>query len=175
MRKVSIIPRGRSLGGTFQSPETEHHGYSTTYLRGRIVGALGGRAAEQIVYGDFTTGGESDLDVASQIARQMVGRWGMSEQIGPVTVLPPTGQEQSIFDATGPSQATRELVDAEVRRIVDACYTEALATLRSHRDSLERITRRLLEKETLNEEEAYDAAGLPQDAFPTPSVSLDQD
>ena len=175
VRKVSIIPRGRSLGGTFQSPETEHHGYSTTYLRGRIVGALGGRAAEQIVYGDFTTGGESDLDVASQIARQMVGRWGMSEQIGPVTVLPPAGQEQSIFDATGPSQATRELVDAEVRRIVDACYTEALATLRSHRDSLERITHRLLEKETLNEEEAYDAAGLPQNAFPTPSLSLDQD
>ena len=63
----------------------------------------------------------------------------------------------------------------EARRIVDACYTEALATLRSHRDSLERITRRLLEKETLNEEEAYDAAGLPQDAFPTPSLSLDQD
>jgi cell division protease FtsH len=175
VRKVSIIPRGRSLGGTYQSPETEHHGYSSTYLRGRIVGALGGRAAEEIVYGDFTTGGESDLDAASQIARQMVGRWGMSKQIGPVTVLPPPGQEQSIFDATGPSQATRELVDAEVRRIVDACYTEALATLRDHRESLDRITRRLLEKETLNEQEAYDAAGLSQDAFPTPAVSLDQD
>jgi cell division protease FtsH len=161
VRKVSIIPRGKSLGATFQSPETEHYGYTSTYLRGRIVGALGGRAAEEVVYGDFTTGAESDLDSVSSIARQMVGRWGMSAEIGPLTVLPPGGQEQSIFDGAGPSPATRELVDAEARRIVEECYAEAGKTLREHRSSLDRLAQRLLAAETLNEQEAREAAGLP--------------
>ena len=161
VRKVSIIPRGRALGVTFQSPETERYGYSASYLRGRIVGALGGRAAEEIVYGDFTTGAESDLDMVTAIARQMVGRWGMSTRIGPVTVLSPPGQEQTIFDGNGPSPATRELVDSESRRIVDECYAQAIATLREHRESLERLARRLLAAETLEEDEAYAAAGLP--------------
>ena len=88
VRKVSIIPRGRALGVTFQSPEADRYGYSVEYLRGRLVGALGGRAAEQLVFGDITTGAESDLEQATRIARQMVGRWGMSDAIGPVSVLP---------------------------------------------------------------------------------------
>ena len=88
VRKVSIIPRGQALGVTFQSPEVDRYGYSEKYLRGRITGALGGRAAEEVVYADTTTGAESDLDQVSSIARQMVGRWGMSGAIGPVTVLP---------------------------------------------------------------------------------------
>src|SRR5947209_20590668 len=92
-RKVSIIPRGRALGVTFQAPAADRYGYSAKYLRGRIVGALGGRAAEDIVYGDMTTGAESDLEQVTRIARQMVGRWGMSAAIGPVSVLPPPGQE----------------------------------------------------------------------------------
>jgi cell division protease FtsH len=83
VRKISIIPRGQSLGATYQAPQTERYDYSTAYLRGRITGALGGRASEEVVYGDVTTGAESDLDHASQIARQMVGRWGMSPAIGP--------------------------------------------------------------------------------------------
>ncbi len=173
VRKVSIIPRGSSLGVTFQSPETERHGYSSTYLRGRITGLLGGRAAEELVYGDVTSGGESDLEVASNVARQMVGRWGMSERIGPLTVLPGAGQEQSVLDAAAPSEATRELVDAEARRILDECYVDALETLRSHRPSLERISRLLLEKETLNEQEAYDAAELPSTEFPKPPVTAE--
>jgi cell division protease FtsH len=160
VRKVSIIPRGHALGVTFQSPDTERYGFSATYLRGRIVGALGGRAAEELVFGDFTTGAESDLETVTRIARQMVGRWGMSARVGPVTVLPPQGQEQPIFDANGPSPATRELVDAEARRIVDECYAEALETLRGHRASLDRLATRLLEAETLDEHEARDAAGL---------------
>jgi cell division protease FtsH len=161
VRKVSIIPRGHALGVTFQSPETERYGYSSTYLRGRIVGALGGRAAEDLVFGDFTTGAEYDLETVTRIARQMVGRWGMSPQIGPITVLPAPGQEQPAFDGSGPAPATRELVDSEVRRIVDDCYAEAVDTLREHRPSLERLASRLLESETLNEQEARDAAGLP--------------
>ncbi|HEX6516025.1 MAG TPA: ATP-dependent zinc metalloprotease FtsH [Nocardioidaceae bacterium] len=166
VRKVSIIPRGQSLGVTFQSPETEMHGYSTAYLRGRIIGALGGRAAEEVVYGDVTTGAESDLELVTRLARQMVGRWGMSAEIGPVTVLPAPGQEQPMFDGSGPSPATRELVDAEARRIVDECYEEALRTLVAHRESLDRLARALLVRETLEEHEAYEAAGLDESAAP---------
>src|SRR5947209_7881143 len=89
VRKVSIIPRWQAIGVTFQAPAVDRYGYSEKYLRGRITGALGGRAAEEVVYADTTTGAESDLDQVSSIARRMVGRWGMSAMVGPVTVLPP--------------------------------------------------------------------------------------
>ena len=79
VRKISIIPRGRALGVTFQSPDADRYGYTDEYLRGRLAGMLGGRAAEEVVYGDLTTGAESDLEQATRIARQMVGRWGMSD------------------------------------------------------------------------------------------------
>ena len=162
VRKISIIPRGQALGVTFQSPEIDRYGYSATYLRGRIIGALGGRAAEEVVFGDMTTGAESDLDQVSSIARQMVGRWGMSEAIGPVTVLPPPGSE-SPLGLDGIAPATKELIDAEVRRIVDACYAEALELLRGHRPQLDRLARTLIEAETLDEEAAYEAAGISRD------------
>jgi cell division protease FtsH len=165
VRKVSIIPRGHALGVTFQAPAADRYGYSERYLRGRIVGALGGRAAEQIVYGDVTTGAESDLDQVSGIARQMVGRWGMSEAIGPLTVLPPPGQE-SPLGLDGVAPATKQLVDGEVRRIVDECYREAVATLTEHRQRLDGLARVLLERETLNEEEAYTAAGVNREEAP---------
>jgi cell division protease FtsH len=91
VRKVSIVPRGRALGVTFQSADADRYAYEEPYLRGRIIGALGGRAAEQLVYGHVTTGAESDLEQATVIARQMVGRWGMSDAVGPVAILPPPG------------------------------------------------------------------------------------
>jgi cell division protease FtsH len=165
VRKVSIIPRGRALGVTFQAPAADRYGYSATYLRGRIVGALGGRAAEELVYTDVTTGAESDLDQVSSIARQMVGRWGMSEAVGPVTVLPPPGQE-SPLGLDGVAPGTKELVDREVRRIVDECHDEALAGLKAHRDQLDQLARALLDKETLDEDEAYAAAGVPRNSAP---------
>ena len=84
VRRVTIIPRGQALGVTVQTPQMDRYGYSEKYLRGRIAGALGGRAAEEIVYGEVTTGAESDLDQATRLARQMVGRWGMSAAVGPV-------------------------------------------------------------------------------------------
>ena len=86
--EVTIIPRGQALGVTCQSPQADRYSYGEAYLRGRIVGALGGRAAEELVFGGVTTGAENDLEQATQIARQMVGRWGMSAAVGPVTVLP---------------------------------------------------------------------------------------
>jgi cell division protease FtsH len=162
VRKISIIPRGQALGVTFQAPATDRYGYSAKYLRGRITGALGGRAAEEIVYGDVTTGAESDLQHASAIARQMVGRWGMSSAIGPVSVLPPEGQESPLgLDNVAP--ATKELVDTEVRRIIDECYEQALSTLRGNREHLDGLAHTLLERETLDEAEAYAAAGVGHD------------
>ena len=148
VRKVSIVPRGRALGVTFQSPDADRYGYDVAYLRGRIVGALGGRAAEQVVYGDFTTGAESDLEQVTRIARMMVGRWGMSEKVGMVSVLPGPQDEPLLFPGQGPggpSEETRQLIDSEVRRIVEECYAEAIATLTEHRDQLESLTRRLLD------------------------------
>jgi cell division protease FtsH len=163
VRKVSIIPRGQALGVTFQSPESDRYGYGVEYLRGRIVGALGGRAAEEIVYGDVTTGAESDLEQITSIARQMVGRWGMSDAVGLVSVLPRPGSEVQLFpgaDGTAPSESTRELVDAEVRRIVDECYQRALDRLRENRGRLDSLAKALLENETLDERDAYAAAGF---------------
>jgi cell division protease FtsH len=165
VRKISIIPRGQALGVTFQSPAADRYGYSARYLRGRIIGALGGRGAEEVVFGEMTTGAESDLDQVSGIARQMVGRWGMSEAVGPVSVLPPPGQE-SPLGLDGVAPATKELVDAEVRRIVEECYAEAVGLLRAHREQLDRLARRLLEAETLDEDAAYAAAGIRRETAP---------
>jgi cell division protease FtsH len=94
----------------------------------------------------------------------MVGRWGMSPAVGPVTVLPPQGQESPFGDGVAPE--TRELVDREVRRIVDECHDEAIATLIGHRAQLDRLAHTLLEKETLDEEEAYAAAGVQRETAP---------
>jgi cell division protease FtsH len=168
VRKISIIPRGQALGVTYQAPSADRYGYSETYLRGRITGALGGRAAEEIVYGDVTTGAENDMEHASSIARQMVGRWGMSPAIGPVSVLP-AGQDQAAADGVAP--ATRELVDTETRRISEECYAQALATLRGNRDRLDRLAHALLDRETLEEEQAYAAAGISPGTAPAAIAS----
>jgi cell division protease FtsH len=177
VRKVSIVPRGRALGVTFQSPSTDRYGYDRRYLEGRIVGALGGRAAEELIYGNVTTGAESDLEQVTSIARQMVGRWGMSDVIGLVSVLPAPGEEQ-YFGPGGPVQVsdeTRELVDREVRRIVEACYDRAKRMLANNRDRLESLAQALLERETLDEDDAYRAAGFepgkaPAQLEPGPAV-----
>jgi cell division protease FtsH len=165
VRRVTIIPRGQALGVTVQTPQMDRYGYPERYLRGRITGALGGRAAEEIVYGEVTTGAESDLEQATALARQMVGRWGMSPAIGPVSVLPPAGQEQP-FGGDRVAPATRQLVDEEIRRLVEECYATAVATLRGNRDRLDRLAHTLLERETLGEDEAYAAAGVPRQAAP---------
>ena len=166
VRKVSIVPRGRALGVTFQSPSTDRYGYDARYLEGRIVGALGGRAAEELVYGNVTTGAESDLEQVTSIARQMVGRWGMSDVIGLVSVLPAPGEESYTSGQASVSDGTRELVDREVRRIVEGCYDRARSMLSANRERLESLTRALLEKETLDQDDAYRAAGWEPGAAP---------
>jgi cell division protease FtsH len=171
VRKVSIVPRGRSLGVTLQSPEIERYGHDSAYLRGRITGALGGRAAEELVYGDITTGAESDLEQVTRIARQMVGRWGMSDAVGPMSVLPAPGQEQIVLPGSPDSlsEATRNLVESETRRIIDECYDVALGKLRENRDRLDRLAKALLEHETLDELDAYRIAGLERAEEPVPA------
>ena len=172
VRKVSIVPRGRALGVTFQAPDADRYGYGADYLRGRIVGALGGRAAEELVYGDVTTGAESDLEQVTSIARQMVGRWGMSEAVGLVSVLPGPADDPRFFPGTGagPSEATQQLVDSEVRRIVDECYDRARELLRDNRERLESLAGALLERETLDERDAYAVAGFEPREPPTAGI-----
>jgi cell division protease FtsH len=163
VRKISIIPRAHALGVTFQSPDTDRYGYSAGYLLGRIAGALGGRAAEQLVYDEVTTGAESDLEQATRIARQMVGRWGMSSAVGPVSVLPgPNDQPAFGYDGDAPAPATRELVDAEVRRLLEEGNERARQTLAENRPRLDALVEALLAMETLDAEEAYRVAGIPR-------------
>jgi cell division protease FtsH len=160
VRKVSIIPRGRALGVTLSTPEGDRYGYDAKYLRGRIIGALGGMAAEQEVFDVITTGAESDLEGATRIARSMVGRWGMSERVGAVSVLPADGDPR----LAGISDAMLNLVDEEVHRISDECLAEARRLLRENRDKLDAIVAQLLVHETLDEPQVYAAAGITRPA-----------
>jgi cell division protease FtsH len=155
VRKVSIIPRGMALGVTLSTPEDDRFSYEEPYLRTLIKVALGGRAAEELVYGVFTSGAENDLQQLTNIARQMVGRWGMSSAVGPVSVVSLDGQ-----GPLGPSERTHELVDDEVRRIVEELYEDVLTLLREHRASLDSLAAALLERETLEQADAYAAAGV---------------
>jgi cell division protease FtsH len=156
VRKVSIIPRGRAIGVTLSTPEQDRYGYEEPYLRGRIIGALGGMAAEQEIFGVITTGAESDREAVTRIARSIVGRWGMSDRIGKLSVLPAEGDPRM----AGVSDDTLNAVDEEVRRITDECYAEARRLLRENRPRLDRIVEQLLARETLEEAEVYAAAGI---------------
>ena len=167
VRKISIVPRGHALGVTFQSPDADRYSYSASYLRGRIAGMLAGRAAEELIYDDVTTGAENDLEQATSIATQMVGRWGMSEKLGMLSALPDPRREQPLsLGGDGTSPATRELVETEARRILDHGYDQALQTLRANRHRLDTLVEALLRTETLDAADAYHAAGVPYPAQP---------
>ncbi|MFI1868452.1 ATP-dependent zinc metalloprotease FtsH [Streptomyces jumonjinensis] len=157
VRKVTIVPRGRALGVTLSTPDADRYAYTEDYLRGRIIGALGGMAAEHVVFGVITTGAESDLEQVTGLARGMVGRWGMSERVGRLTAIPADAQVAYGLSA---APATLDAVDHEMRRIVDECYESACRQLRDNRDRLDDLAAALLENETLEEEAAYRAAGI---------------
>ena len=160
VRKVSIIPRGASLGVTFSAPEGDRYNYEERELLAKIKVALGGRAAEEVVFGEPTTGAESDIQQLTEIARQMVGRWGMSRNVGPLAVIPRDGSGPLLPGAAEVSEHTRELIDDEVRRIVESAHEEAVALLEANRGKLDSLAQALLEHETLDEDEAYAAAGV---------------
>jgi cell division protease FtsH len=164
VRKVSIIPRGMALGVTFSSPESDRFSYDEQYLLAKIKTSLGGRGAEELVYGDVTTGAESDIQQLTLIARHMVGRWGMSDAIGPVAVLPADGQGPLLPGVSETSEATQRIVDQEVRRIVEDAYADVTRLLSEHRTNLDSLVEALLKRETLDEQDAYAAAGIERPA-----------
>jgi cell division protease FtsH len=161
VRKVSIIPRGMALGVTLSAPDDDQVSYTREDLLGKIKVALGGRVAEEIVYGTITTGAESDIEQVTAIARQMVGRWGMSEAIGFVSVLPSDGRAPFMIGTDHTSEATQRIVDDEVRQLIDTAHREVTVTLAEHRDQLEALAQALLRSETLDEADAYLAAQVP--------------
>ena len=164
VHRVTIVPRGQALGVTYQRPESDRYNYPEEYLRARIIGALGGRAAEEIVYGTKTTGAENDIEQATALARDMVTRWGMSERLGLVrarAARESVPRRAGASTVRGPiSEATAATIDAEVQRIIDESHADALRLLRAHRPQLDALADALLEHETLDEAEIFAATGL---------------
>jgi cell division protease FtsH len=161
VRKVSIIPRGMALGVTLSTPDSDRVSYSQEDLQAKIRVALGGRVAEEIVYGTITTGAESDIQQLTNVARQMVGRWGMSEAIGPMAVLAAGDQGPFLPGFSETSESTQRLVDEEVRRLIETAHQEVTRLLTDHRTQLESLAQALLGTETLDALDAYAAAAVP--------------
>lgn len=165
VHRVTIVPRGQALGVTYQRPDSDRYNYPEGYLRARIVGMLGGRAAEEIVYGTKTTGAESDIEQATALAHRMVTRWGMSERLGMVQLAPrenPYLHSPSGYVGAKPfSEETAEAIDAEVRAIIGESHDEAKRLLIAHRAQLDALVNALLARETLNEQEILEVTGLP--------------
>src|SRR5687768_9158860 len=157
VNRVTIVPRGQALGVTYQRPDSDRYNYPEGYLRARIVGMLGGRAAEEIVYGTRTTGAESDIEQATGLARRMVTRWGMSERLGLVQLAPREnpylGSPNGYAGARPFSEATAAAIDAEVLKIIGESHEEAKRLLTTHRKELDALVDALLSRETLNEKE----------------------
>jgi cell division protease FtsH len=163
VRKVSIIPRGVALGVTYYESESDRWNYTVAELRALLKVLLGGQAAERLVFGDATTGLESDLDRLTQLARRMVGRWGMSDRVGFVSVL----SDGQSLEGDAVSEATRALVDDEVRRIVEEADDEVQALLARERLRLDSLALALLDRETLDGDEIPEAAGLEDPDVPS--------
>ena len=173
VRKVSIIPRGQALGVTFSAPDADRFNFDERHLLAQIKVALGGRSAEEVVFGDLTTGAESDIQHLTRIARYMVGRWGMSSAIGPVAVLPQEGSGMLLPGVSETSEQTQQLVDQEVHRIVDTAHREVLTLLHAHRTQLDDLVAALLKQETLDQTDAYAAVGIALDGAPTATPPVD--
>ncbi|MGE3164706.1 MAG: ATP-dependent zinc metalloprotease FtsH [Planctomycetota bacterium] len=178
VHSVTIVPRGRAMGVTQQLPSEEMNSYSRTYLIHRAIILLGGRAAEELVFNEFTTGAEHDLATVTSMVERMVCRWGMSEKLGPVSLR--RGEEhvflgRELGEQKHFSEHTAMLVDDELRRILDDCYRRALQLLTEERARLEKLASALLEREVLADVEIYSLLDLPfphkTDGSPEPQVS----
>jgi len=156
LSKVTIIPRGRALGTTEQLPEEDRHNLSKEYLLNRISVMVGGRAAEEEVFNDVTSGAGDDLKNASQLARQMVCQWGMSEKLGLMVFKkgephPFLGRE--LTQDKDYSEATAQVIDAEVKEMLHKCHEQVKTILHENREKLDRLAQELIEKETLTSKE----------------------
>jgi cell division protease FtsH len=165
VNRVTIVPRGQALGVTYQRPDSDRYNYPEAYLRARLVGLMGGRAAEEVVYGTKTTGAEHDIEQATDLARRMVMRWGMSERVGLVQLAPrenPYLGRATAYGSDRPfSEATAEAIDAEVSRITADSHEEARHLLTAHRSELDALAQALLAREALDEREILEVTGLP--------------
>jgi cell division protease FtsH len=163
VNRVTIVPRGQALGVTYQRPDSDRYNYPEAYLRARIIGILGGRSAEEIVYGTKTTGAENDIEQVSEIARGMVTRWGMSEALGLVQYAP--SQNEYLGVSYGGSKSfsdeTAKKIDLEIRNIIKECHNESIRLLIKYRRQLDLLATALLELETLDEQEILHVTGLP--------------
>jgi cell division protease FtsH len=165
VNRVTIVPHGQALGVTYQRPEGDRYNYPEAYLRARIIGMLGGRAAEEIVYGIKTAGAESDIEQATGLARRMVTRWGMSDRLGLVQLAPRENPYLTVPNGSVGekpfSEETAEAIDAEVHRIIEESHEEAKRLLTAHRKQLDALAAALVAKETLSEREILQVTGLP--------------
>ncbi len=162
VHKMTIIPRGRSLGVTQFLPEEDRLGYSEAQIEGKLAVLLGGRAAERLIYDDLSTGASEDLKQATRLARMMVTQWGMSERIGPVFFRaseehPFLGREMS--ESRDHSEHTAQIIDEEVSRILREADDRAFRLLEEHRDELDRLTEALIEREVLTVSEIEELIG----------------
>jgi cell division protease FtsH len=162
VNRVTIVPRGMALGVTYQRPESDRYNYTESYLRSKIIGILGGRAAEETVYGTKTTGAENDIEQATNLARQMVTRWGMSEKLGMVQFA---SRGNSYLAGNGDTKAfseeTAKIIDSEVQRIIAGSYEDAKRLLKVYRKQLDALAEALMERETLDQQEILNVTGLP--------------
>ena len=165
VRKVSIIPRGIALGVTLSAPEADRFSYDRPYLLGKLRVALGGRVAEELVFEDITTGAQNDIKQATELARNMVGLWGMSDVIGPVTVIS-EDDHMSFPGASDVSAVTQQLVDEEVRHLIGRAHEDVTQLMSAHRGQLDALAVALLTHETLEQDEAYAAAGIASPSTP---------
>jgi cell division protease FtsH len=163
VHRVTIVPRGQALGVTYQRPLTDRYNYPEAYLRAKIIGMLGGRAAEEVVYGSRTTGAENDIEQATGLARQMVTRWGMSDKLGMVQLAPRQNNwvGPAALGAKPYSEETAKLIDSEVARIIKECHEDAKRLLGEHRASLDALVAALMQRESLDEKEILAVTGLP--------------
>jgi cell division protease FtsH len=156
IHKVTIIPRGRALGVTQQLPLDERHTYPKDYLMATLTVLLGGRAAEDLVFNQFTTGAGNDLERATELARKMVCNWGMSEELGPITF---GRREEHVFlgreihQSKDFSEETARLIDHAMKNLVESAYQRGKDLLATHRAELQALAQALLERETLGAQE----------------------
>jgi cell division protease FtsH len=165
VHRVTIVPRGQALGVTYQRPDSDRYNYPEPYLRARIIGMLGGRAAEEIVYGTKTTGAQNDIEQATTLARNMVTRWGMSDRLGLVQLAPRENPYLNSLDGFNAgakpfSDQTARAIDEEVLKIIAECHGEAKRLLTTHRKVLDTLAQALLARETVDEQEILEVTGL---------------
>ena len=179
VHKVTIIPRGMALGVTWTMPVEDRYGLNRDQIVAQIRHAMGGRAAEDVVFGQFSTGAANDLKQATQLARRMVCSYGMSDRIGPVSFAE---DEHDVFlgrdfvQRKDYSEKKAEEIDEEVSRLLRSLYAEARQLLADHRDALDRISTALLERETLESEELkLLVEGKPLPVLPRPATTAKTD